>query len=440
MRQILKMIQGDNQRVAAIRKRSRRSDSAIILLFLIPCLQIVQLHVIGVLYGSDLLLLATFIVLALRGRIRVTAPVGKWFLILGCLWLASQCVTDILRHSAFADYVRGWSNIGMTLVNFCVLWTLLYGKTRRLIVYGWGLVAGSLLTYLIKPDDFAQSYPWKFGLAYPVTMGVVLIASSKRFSGLWPIIVTAAIGAINVSLGARNRGGACVAAALYLLLTLFLRGKLRESTKVKAGTVVTLAASIVLGVVGIFWGYEYAANVGMLGLKAQKEYEQESSGKYGLLLGGRSELLGSIPAIYDSPILGHGSWARDPKYILMQITAENVFGYKGGSDITRADLEEGLIPAHSYLFQAWVDAGIVGALFWGWVFVFTAKTLMRVYPATVVLLPAASFIAFSLLWDILFSPYGATGRIVVPYYIVLLATCLAMAPQQTARAAIGVAK
>jgi len=124
----------------------------------------------------------------------------------------------------------------------------------------------------------------------------------------------------------------------------------------------------------------------------------------------------------------------------MQITAENVFGYKGGSDITRADLEEGLIPAHSYLFQAWVDAGIVGALFWGWVFVFTAKTLMRVYPATVVLLPAASFIAFSLLWDILFSPYGATGRIVVPYYIVLLATCLAMAPQQTARAAIGVAK
>ncbi len=31
---------------------------------------------------------------------------------------------------------------------------------------------------------------------------------------------------------------------------------------------------------------------------------------------------------------------------------------------------------------------------------------MRVYPATVVLLPVAAFMAFSLFWDILFSPYG----------------------------------
>jgi hypothetical protein len=92
------------------------------------------------------------------------------------------------------------------------------------------------------------------------------------------------------------------------------------------------------------------------------------------------------------------------------------------------------------LFGAWVDAGILGALFWGWAFVFTAKTLMRVYPATVALLPVASFMAFSMLWDILFSPYGATERIMETYYIVMLATCLAMAPHKAARAAMSTAR
>jgi hypothetical protein len=32
------------------------------------------------------------------------------------------------------------------------------------------------------------------------------------------------------------------------------------------------------------------------------------------------------------------------------------------------------------------------------------------------------------LWDIPFSPYAATARIIVPYYVVMLATCMSMAP------------
>ena len=401
--------------MTAIRKRSRRRDPVDILVFLIPCLQVVQLQVIGVLYGSDLLLLITFVALALQGKVRVSTPIAKKFLVLCSLWLASQCVTDIVRRTAFMDYVRSWSNIGMTMVNFAVFWTLLFGRTRRLILYGWGLVCGSLLAYLIKPSDFALVYPWKFGLAGPFTLAVVLVASNKRVGGLLAVIMTATIGAINVYLGSRNGGGACLAAALYLLLTLYLRTKLREGTQLKARTVVMLAVSIMLGVASIFWGYGCAARAGVLGSEAQQKYELESSGKYGVLLGGRSEMLASIPAIYDSPIMGHGSWARDRTYILIEIKSALALGYKGALDISSDDLREGFIPAHSYLFQAWVDAGILGALFWGWVYVFTAKVLMRIYPATVVLLPAASFIAFSMLWDILFSPYGATGRIVVPY-------------------------
>lgn len=435
------MIQTVNRKAIAIGRRSRQSDPVDILAFLIPCLQIIQLHLIGVLSGSDLLLLATFVVLAFRGRIRITTPVGKTFLVLCSLWLASQCVTDIVRHTAFVDYARGWSNIGMTLVAFTVLWTLLYGRPRRLMIYGWGLVAGSLLTYFFKPDEFVRDYPWKFGLAYPVTLAVFLLASSEKLRNRWPIAMAAMIGLINVYLGARNRGGVCLAAALYLLVTLFLRRRRSESSELKARTVVALAASIIVGAAGIFWGYQHAASTGILGDNARTEYEGESAGKYGLLLGGRTELLAELPAIYDSPILGHGSWPRDPTYLILEIRGALALGYKDIlKSASREAIAEGSIPTHSYLFGAWVDAGILGALFWGWAFVFTAKTLMRVYPATVALLPVASFMAFSMLWDILFSPYGATERIMETYYIVMLATCLAMAPHKAARAAMSTAR
>jgi hypothetical protein len=430
-------MQADNRNVAAGRKRVKRFDGGDLLVFLIPCVQFVQLQIVGTLSGPDLLLLATFIILAFRGKIRVAAPASKAFFVLGCLWLASQCVTDIVRHSPFADYARGWSNIGMTLVNLAVIWTLLYGRTRRLVLYGWGLVAGTLLTYFFRPDDFTRDYPWKFGLAYPVTLAVFLVASSRRVKGPWPIVMAGMIGVINVYLGSRNTGGACLAAALYLFFTPLLRRSLRKRAGLKFGTVVALAISMLVGAVGIFWGYDYAASTGMLGFEAEQKYQRESGGKYGVLLGGRSELLASIPAVYDSPILGHGSWAKDPQYLLMEVRGELALGYKGALDISKDQIESGIIPAHSYLFQAWVDAGIAGAIFWVWVFAFAANALMRAYPATVLLLPVASFIVFSMLWDILFSPYGTAGRTVVPYYIVLLATCVAMAPRGSARASNG---
>ncbi len=94
-----------------------------------------------------------------------------------------------------------------------------------------GLVAGGMLVYFISPNDYMQSYPWKFGVSYPIMLAVVLLASTERFSGLSAIFMTATIGAINIYLGARNYGGACLAAASYLLITLFLRRKRTESTK-----------------------------------------------------------------------------------------------------------------------------------------------------------------------------------------------------------------
>ena len=434
------MTQPEFQSKTQQRRQSSNSDFVDILVFLIPCLRFVQLKVVGVLSGSDLLIAVIFCYLLLRKKIRISTPIGKWLMILCSLWLVSQCVTDIVRHSAFTDYARGWSNIGMTLAYLAVLWTLLYGHTRRIMLYGWGLALGSILTYFINPDELMIDYPWKFGLCLPVTLAVFLLASRKEFRGLWPITLSALMGVINVVMGVRSSGGICLAAALYLAVSRYMDKKGLGRRKLTARAVLTTAASIIIGFAGIFWAYQFAASRGVLGADAREKYEEQSSGQYGILLGGRTEMLGYLPAIYDSPILGHGSWAKDPTYLIAEREALAMMGYTISDELSIDEMEEGMIPTHSYIFGAWVDAGILGAVFWGWVWVQTVRILMQVHPPSVVLLPLLSFAAFSLLWDLLFSPYGAEMRIISPYFVVMLLAYWRNVPQKVVKGAKGVAK
>ncbi len=411
--------------------RRRRSgvEGVDVLIILIPCLQFVRITLIGVLNGSDLMMLAVFLYLVFDRKIRIPTPVARWTLVLGLLWLASLCVTDIVRHSAFSDYARGWSNIGMTLVNLTVFWTLLYGRPRRLVLFGWGLAIGGVLLFYVNPTEIlegaSETVAWKFVFAYSVSLGVFLIASGKERRSHWPITLALIMGAFNMVQGSRNTGGECLAAALYLSVIRIMRRKGPGNSKLRARTAIALAVSILVGVVGVMWAYGRAAKAGILGEDAQRKYEQESSGKYGVLLGGRIELLATIPAIYDSPILGHGSWAKDPIYIIQMHRALLLLGYRiAAKSITPDDMRSGYIPEHSYFFGAWVDAGILGAVFWVWILVSTARVLMRAYPADAELLPVGSFLAFLLLWNVLFSPWGTDARFTFPYSFVLLMTLM----------------
>jgi hypothetical protein len=414
------MPQKENKIANAGERRPNRVDPRDVLVFLLPCLQFIQIKLVGVLNGSDLFFIVVFIYLAFRGEIRIGTPIAKRLIVLCSLWLVSQIVTDIVRGSAFVDYARGWSNIGMTLVNFSVVYTSIWGRWRRIVLYGWGMVVGNLLSYFtLRNDPVYASYPWKFIFSYPVTLAVFLIASRKDCRGNWPIILTSLIGVVHIFLGFRSEGGICLAAALYLSVARSLQRKYAGGYRMKAGTAAAIVASLLAGVIGISFAYGYAARTGILGEDARAKYERQSSGKYGVLLGGRSELLSSIPAIYDSPILGHGSWARDLKYLIVRRRAMALLGYRNYEDTPDQDIVSGIIQTHSYIFGAWVYAGILGAVFWGWIWVMALKVLMRVYPPKFVLPAMVPWMAFELLWAILFSPYAETARVYVPYYVVI---------------------
>jgi hypothetical protein len=375
----------------------------------IPALTFLRVEVGGVLYATDLCLLATLPFVVARHRRWLQIKPVQITVRLGLLWLAAQVLTDVIRQSPLEDYSRGWSKILLTVTHFATVVLLIRQSTRRFMLYGAGLALGGVLTFFVTPGEGAADHPWKFGLGAPITILICLIAGMlARRSRSASVTMITAIGAINVYLGFRSLGALCATSAIYsyFQLSQLANRRLRELQTVLA------VAGLATAVWGISAIYARGVQSGWFGEEAREKYEIQSSGAGGVLLGGRNEILATSQAIIDSPVIGHGSWAKDPKYkaILYDRLAELGYRNMGG------ELESDVIPSHSHLFGAWVESGIVGAVFWCWVLWLTGSTLLRA-SGQEPLFPFFSFMGMLLVWNVLFSPYGADQRFIATYFV-----------------------
>jgi hypothetical protein len=379
--------------------------------FLLPAISFVQVTVVGQLIVSEVLA-AVMLPWLWGAKDRLRMP--RWFLLLWGGWLVSQIVTDVVMGSGFADYSRGWAAILFTLTDFAAV-LVLVSTPRRARLFALGLAASGVLGYFIAPNIFAAGDPWKW--AFAGSVGFALAAGLSGATGarrpLLTIAAFAVFGALNLLLGFRSLGGVSLLAAGYLVLGA-VAGKRavasRYSTLRAAAGLALLALSVVL----VLQLYDVAASGGLLGSAAQAKYETQS-GTFGVLLGGRSEVLASSQAIIDSPILGHGSWADDLEYVDLLSERLSSLGYEVGAGPS----DVGLIPAHSYLMQSWVWAGVLGGIFWLAILGIAVWLLANLYSFRVDLAPLIVFSAMLLLWSIAFSPYGSSTRIGATYGIAL---------------------
>jgi len=372
--------------------------------FVAPTLMCVEVRIVGRLFGSDVFLLA-ILPLLLRSRWRLlTARLPMTVLRLELLWLAGQVATDLWRRTPFEDLARGWSVIAFGLFHFTTLYMLLYGSRQRIVEYALGLAAGGILAFLLDPNDFAAVYPWKFGVGEPITILVVVAAAAIFSAGsVFASSATFLFAAcFNLYMGFRSIAGVCFIASAFLMMQ---RESARLSRASRAATI-ALGIAVLVAVAGTFKIYDLAVSTGLLGYQEQEKYEVESAGELGVPL-----------AIRDAPILGHGSWAMDTDYALQGQMMMRDLGYRPLAPDPQA--AAGLIPSHSYLFGAWTDAGILGAVFWGWVLTVAIRAMFALFRIAEPLSPLFAFFVVLLAWDLLFSPYGAQQRFFASYEIVL---------------------
>jgi O-antigen ligase len=186
----------------------------------------------------------------------------------------------------------------------------------------------------------------------------------------------------------------------------FVRGPKRRLTFVERIAWWKLAAIAVVVVTtgyGVATWYGQAARLGQFGERARMKYESQVRNKFGLLAGGRPEFVGGLLAISESPFVGYGSWPLDHGRVfaracdLMDVKLSPTY-YKKGYP---------LIPSHSHVLGAWVEAGVLGIFFFFYIFGVAARAVylpirdenrLRFWIVSTSLL---------LLWAILFSPISA---------------------------------
>ncbi len=372
-----------------------------------------MVKIVGELPVSEaLILLVLPVLLVMHGR-RVVRPRMKIIFLLLALWLFSQMLTDIYRGTATFDWVRSDANICFFALDLICVAVLLGRNERRKVIFIGAYAIGSLLATRYQPSQEAVQYPWKFGYAEGILSLVILVSCYfySRHRYLIAGVFLAGIMAVNLLKNYRSPVLVLlVVIALVMPLIPERIGRLRLLPRKGTGLRVLVLATMALGAGAAAAGLIYwVTAAGLVGEEAQIKNQTEAQAGGGLLLGGRPEILVSSQAVLDSPILGHGSYARDFKYIEMLNDIEARWGYR----LDLRDVEQqgqGLIPAHSHLMGAWVQAGILGAVFWAYVLWLSLKGIVRVSMLLPPLAPLYAMMLVSFVWGIWFSPFASTER------------------------------
>ena len=391
-----------------------------VMLFLLPATTTLRINIVGQLMAADILVVVLLFTLLARGSITLRQPLLRSILIFYILWVCSMIISDVWNVSPIINLAKGWAMVGLFGVYLIVIFTLADGHRDRLLAAMLGIaVAGILNAFTDNARGAFFDVQWKFGVGNAMTIlfaALLMLKGFGRRKAGFLIVLTAPV---HLFLGARS-----------VFLRVFLAGALtlfsQRVTSARNRTIaITLFIFILVG--GLSLGetiYDQVIRTGVFGEEMLAKHLRQTESGNSILLGGRSESIVSLQAIKDSPILGHGSWAKGPEYRYLYYQLLEAEGFQinwNASYLTRIDT----IPSHSILLGTWVENGVLAGLFWAFILYLALRALVAGVlgrrPAT-----SIEFLAImTLLWDIPFSPFGADRRSTMAVLIAIAAAVIA---------------
>lgn len=283
-----------------------------------------------------------------------------------------------------------WFTVGNGIS--CVI-SLYYFQNGALLYFaenaGFG-GEGGLQSFLIEK----QVYP----LYLKAVIFSILLPMVVFFHLPWAPVIAAIIG---FSVFLLFRGGSRSSFGVNIMTSFFFIGYAYMKRLMRG----FLDNAILLGLIAMFLGififaiYKNLAVSGALGEAEYVKYQREMVDSEAGLLGSRDDIIRAWPFLKRHPIVGAGSSSFDR------------WGYMA---------DDPLLPGHSALVGSWVQNGFLGLVFWVyalWVIArFVQKKVLRFGDYA----PFMVMRAVSMVWAILFSPFGGyRGEVSV-----LLALCV----------------
>ncbi len=377
-----------------------------------------SVDLVGSFPGNEVLLIPFLPVLLLYKGSRAFKRQYLWFWILVGAWLLGTVIADFYFSTPLTSRLKGTARVVFFAMNFAALAILVNDKTRRMVIFGVSLAVVMGRIGLGFTGEYALM--WKFGLSGAVAIVALLISSHYYVQRRYWIcaLISCGLAAANLYYGFRSQLVVHLVAGV-LILPLFEGAKMRRRGPAGQSRFRTVVLLVLAG--GAAYGanaaIKYGAHLGLFDESLQEKFETQAAGDYGVLVGGRPETLVAIQAIRDSPILGHGSYPVDPKYLELKQDIQYEHGYSESDD--PEDIKDPVIPTHSHLTMAWVESGILGGICWIYIFILTFRAVLQLGALRPPMAPLYCYFLVWFLWDILYSPFGSVNRIWAAFFILL---------------------
>jgi len=363
----------------------------------------------GKLYLGELLAMLYFFS---KGTFLNNSTIEKNLVRFGFFWLTAQILSDIINSTELSSAVKGELAPVFLVISILGLITYFRNNPQNKTALLLGIAIGAVIrTYFYMDDYFAENI-WKggFGNACLSVFLVYFSFFNKKKSGLLFWLAVSSFFVIGMLNDSRSFSFMLLASCTFYYCA--KQGYCNWLSLIHSKRVGKLpfysAFVLVFLLINVFSTALFSSEtfLSLLPADSVAKYQNQVTGEYGMILGGRTEILASFDAFIEKPILGHGSWAIDleNKYIRKMIAEAWERGYV---DELKYSYEHEYIPAHSYLMGSLVWSGIAGGLFW----LFIINKLLRILLDHFKYMPVYYYCgALYLLWDILFSPFGYSGR------------------------------
>lgn len=379
------------------------------LLFLAAALSQTQIQIVGYIGISELAMLFIGPFLIYKNWDLLKRDGFGTVIVLAGLWAASAIATDLYRGTYTSSMLKGVAAPLSVMMMVPCFYLLLRDDIRRM---KWAILGFCVTTFLsiyvvqtgvttmvaqlsgITAKEAALQYKLaNMSLILNVAFLVPMLGYLRM--PMVAVLVTFAAAVVALLEGGRSSFMSTLLSCVMLVFALGNKSQIRYITRRTLLLLLVMIATVLVSKLG----YKYAAESGWMGDVELKKYEQQSASRIGLM-SGRYEFLAVALAVRDSPILGHGSWALD--YVGYDEHAREIVG----EEAAPASTGIGYIPSHSHIMCAYVWHGILGAVFWIYVlgvlwhvFRHDMGVVPELYGWLAVMLP-------SMLWNILFSPFG----------------------------------
>lgn len=380
--------------------------------FLIGLISAQKINLTGELYLGEIIAVAYIIANISKLRLSKTERTVVAFAL---IWAGAQLVSDLYNKTEIIDAIKGILAPIVFASTFVSLINYFKDKFERFPSFALGVTIGGLIYLLLFPSEYFLYNAWKWGFGGAV-LGIFIIYFSfflKEKSNALLFFVLILFLVVTLYFDARGMAVFPILSALaykiyYGKKKSFVRKRLSGNWAGIKIIFIALPALFLINV-GASALFSSAAVLSHLSDTAAAKYKTQATGTYGILLGGRSEILVSGQAFLDKPLLGHGSWAKDKGgYLDRYSILRNQLGYSLREDNQYEDFgSDLLIPAHSYLMGALVWGGILGGFFW----LIVLNSTLNIFIKNLNFFPIyfyAGMIGF--MWDVFFSPFGATAR------------------------------